>query len=144
MKNLLVILDSNEYIFSLGTDRDSFCEKLLEEIVIYPQKIFIRVPNLIIKEVRNNLTPEAFKEFMLFIKSLTNIDDDSLVPFELGAKYETKGLKPADSFIAAYTEWTGAEVLITENRHFLSLQSNLPFKILNAKDCLELIHSSIR
>jgi hypothetical protein len=50
------------------------------------------------------LTPETFREFTGFISSLTTIDEDFIVPFELGAKYESKGLKPPDAFIAAYVE----------------------------------------
>lgn len=102
----------------------------------------IRIPRLIIEEVSRNLTPEEFREFIEFITNLTTIDEDFVVPFELGAKYELDGLKPADVFIAAYTEWTGADILATENRHFLRHHSNLPFKILNAEDCLKLIQDS--
>lgn len=49
---------------------------------------------------------------------LDSNDEDIVVPFEIAFKYETKGLKPADAFIAAFTEWVGADVLVTENRHF--------------------------
>ena len=79
------------------------------------------------------------KDLLVSINTLTKIDEDTEVPFELGAKYETKGLKPADAFIAAYTEWVGADALVTENRHFLSLHSNLPFKVVTAETCLKLI-----
>ncbi len=102
----------------------------------------IRIPRLITEEVGRHLTPEEFREFIEFITNLTTIDEDFVVPFELGAKYELEGLKPADAFIAAYTEWTGADVLVTENRHFLRHHSNLPFKILNAEECLRFIQSS--
>lgn len=136
---MLLILDSNEYIFALGAVRDRVCEKLLEKILERSKDIFVRIPRLIIEEVRNNLTPEAFKEFMLFINKFSRIDEDIEVPFELGAKYEAKSLKPADSLIAAFVEWTGADVLVTENRHFLSRQSSLPFKVFNAETCLKII-----
>ncbi len=69
------------------------------------------------------------------------IDEDFFVPFELGVRYELEGLKPADAFIAAYVEWTGADALVTENRHFLKRHSNFPFKVLNAESCLKLIKS---
>ena len=116
-KNLLLILDSNEYIFSLGAVRDPSSEKLFEKIVESSDKITLRIPRLILDEVRHNLTPEAFKELVILLNSLTKIDEDFEVPFELGVKYEEKGFKSADAFIAAYAEWTGAEMLITENRH---------------------------
>lgn len=102
----------------------------------------IRIPRLIVEEVRCHLTPEEFKEFIELIINLTTIDEDFIVPFELGVRYELEGLKPADAFIAAFVQWTGADILVTENRHFLSLHSNLPFKVVNAEDCLKLIKSS--
>lgn len=136
---MLLILDSNEYIFALGSVRDPMCEKLLDVIAENADKVCIRVTRLVLAEVRNNLTPEAFKEFILFLNKTTLIDDDSAIPFELGAKYEAKGLKPADALIAAYTEWTGAEILVSENRHFLSRHRDLPFKVLPAEKCLNLI-----
>jgi predicted nucleic acid-binding protein len=136
---LLLILDSNEYIFALSTVRERASEKLLEKILTHPKDISLRIPRLIVEEVRNNLTPEAFKEFILLLNKYTKIDEDSEVPFELGAKYEAKGLKAADAFIAAYTEWTGAEALVTENRHFLSRHADLPFKVLTAEACLRFI-----
>jgi uncharacterized protein (DUF2164 family) len=140
-QNLLLILDSNIYIFALGAIREPSCEKLLEKIVI-SNAISLRIPRLIIDEVNNNLTPEAFKEFILFINGLTEIDEDNIIPFELGAKYESMGLKAADAFIGAYVEWTGADALVTENRHFLTRQGSLPFKIINAQNCLKFIKSS--
>lgn len=70
---------------------------------------------------------------------MTSIDEDFVVPFELGTKYEARGLKPADAFIAAYTEWVGADALVTENRHFLTRQTDLPFRVLTAEQCLKLL-----
>ncbi len=49
-----------------------------------------------------------------------------------------RNLSP-DAFIAAYTEWTGADILVTENRHFLSKQQDLRFKVLSAEKCLKLL-----
>ncbi len=99
----------------------------------------VHIPRTIFEEVKRNLTPEAFREFIIFINALTTIDEDIVVPFEIAARYEAGGLKPADAFIAAYTEWVGADVLVTENRHFLNHHSGLPFKVLNAAKCLKLI-----
>lgn len=48
-------------------------------------------------------------------------------------------MKSPDAFIAAYAEWIGADVLVTENRHFLTRQKDLPFKVLTAEKCLKLI-----
>lgn len=80
---MLVILDSNEYIFALGTIRKASCERLIEEVAQRTKDITVRITRLIIEEVRNNLTPEAFKEFMILISKLTVIDEEFLVPFKV-------------------------------------------------------------
>lgn len=134
---MLFILDSNEYIFALGAVRDLDSEKILKKIAQRPEDISVRIPRLIVEEVRNNLTPEAYKDFIMLINTLTKIDEDIEVPFELGVKYELLGLKPADAFIAAYTEWVGADALVTENRHFLSRRKDLPFRVMTAQTCLK-------
>ncbi|MCL4492179.1 MAG: hypothetical protein M1510_09815, partial [Nitrospirae bacterium] len=64
----------------------------------------ISVPRLIMEEVQRNLSPAEFSEFVDFIENLAVIDEDFVVPFELGSKYELHRLKPADAFIAAYVE----------------------------------------
>jgi predicted nucleic acid-binding protein len=135
---LLFVIDSNEYIFAFGPSANrsrDFLEKLLDNA----PKHTIRVPRTIFKEVQRNLSPEAFQEFHAFIHALTLIDEDLVVPFEVVFKYENRGLKPADAFIAAYTEWTGADALVTENRHFLTHQHDLPFNILTAEKGLKLL-----
>lgn len=104
----------------------------------------LRIPRRIVEEVRSHLSPEDFVKFIRVINTLTIIDEDFVVPFEIAVKYEMEGLKPADAFIAAYTEWVGADVLVTENRYFLSKNPNLPFKVLNAEDYLKFITASLQ
>lgn len=137
-----LILDTNVYIFGFGLAKDTACEELLLIIAESSSLYILRISRSIVKEVGHNLSLEDFQNFIRFITILTKIDEDFLVPFELGAKYEAKGLKPADALIAAYTEWTGADVLISENRHFLSRQTDLPFKVLTAHDTLKFIKTS--
>ena len=139
---MLLILDANEYILAFSPAAEEHSKSLLDIIVERHPLIPIRISRLIINEVRANLTPDVFSNFIGLILDITTIDEDFLVPFELGAKYEAKGLKSADALIAAYTEWTGADVLVTENRHFLSRQTDLPFKVLTAHDTLKFIKTS--
>ena len=134
-----LVLDSNEYIFAFGSTQRPACSVLIDTILSTHPNYSLRIPRLIVEEVGRHLTPEAFKEFMGLINSLTAIDENFVVPFELGARYEARGLKPADAFIAAYVEWTGAEVLVSENRHFLRHTSSLSFQILNADNCIKLL-----
>lgn len=139
---MLLVLDANVYIFGFGLVKDTACEELLSIIAESSSLYILRISRSIIKEVGHNLSLEDFQNFIRFITALTKIDEDFLIPFELGAKYEAKGLKPADALIAAYTEWTNADVLVTENRHFLSRQTDLPFKVLTAQHSLKFIKTS--
>ncbi len=134
-----LVVDANEYIFALGLFRKQSCESLLNLLIDNFPSHSISICRIIVEEVRANLTPKEFHNFVKFINVFTTIDEDFLVPFELGSKYEIKGLKEADALIAAYTEWVGADVLVTENRHFLSHHGGLPFKVLTAENCLRLI-----
>jgi len=136
---LRLVLDANVYIFGLGSRREPACVHLLESLPTRGSGVSLRIPRLIVREVHRNLTPEAFHEFLRFLMLWTAIDEDEVVPFELGVKYERKGLKPADAFIAAYTEWVGAELLVSENRHFLSRHADLPFRVLPAEQAIRLI-----
>ncbi len=136
---MLLVLDTNIYLFAFATSKKPSCTTLINLLTSNPSKYKLRIPRTIVEEARRNLIPEVFREFFEFISELITIDEDMFVPFELGVKYEIKGLKPADAFIAAYAEWVGADALVTENRHFLNRHSDLPFKILNASKCLKLI-----
>ena len=133
-----LILDANEYIFALGLFKKESCETLLKTIInTFPTHTFCTC-RTIVEEVRANLTPQEFQDFIKLINIFSTVDEDILIPFQIGAKYESMGLKPADAFIAAYTEWSGADALVTENRHFLS-RHDLPFKVLNAEICLKIL-----
>ena len=99
---MLLIIDSNEYILAFGPSKESISRSLLDILVEEFPAHTLRISRLTIEEVRRHLTPETFQEFISFISAITTIDEDYLVPFELGAKYESKGLKPADALIAAY------------------------------------------
>ena len=136
---MLLVLDTNEYLLAVGPSPKLSSERLLDRLIGQSPSHRIRIPRLIIDEIRRNLPPETFRELLTAIRLTTSIDEDFVVPFELGTKYEARGLKPADAFIAACTEWTGADVLVTENRHFLGRRTDLSFKVLTAEQCLKVL-----
>lgn len=121
--NLLLVLDSNEYLSAVGLTRKPPCERLLDVLIERYPTHRIRIPRLIVNEVRRHLSPQVFKEWLTSLLAV--------------AIYETQGLKPADAFIAAYTEWVGAELLVSENRHFLTRHADLPFHVLTAEQTLK-------
>lgn len=133
------VCDSNVYVFAFGIAKYPACTSLLTILLRHSHTHQIRVCRTIVEEVRDHLTNQEFREFIGFVNALTTIDEDFFVPFELGSKYEWQGLKPADAFIAAYTEWVGADALISENRHFLSRHAHLPFRVMTAHAFLQLI-----
>ena len=130
------VLDTNEFVAALGVVKNPASEILFSTLVESSPKHTLHIPRTIINEVKRNIHPRIFAEFARIIHPIASIDEDIEVPFELGAKYESMGLKPADAFIAAYAEWTGADALVTENRHFVSRQKDLPFNVLTAESCL--------
>jgi len=136
---LQFVIDANEYIFGLGPSKRESSESLLKLVARIPSRYSFRICRTIVQEVRDNLSTQDFQTFIKLISIVATIDEDLLVPFELGAKYEAEGLKAADAFIAAYTEWTGADAIVTENRHFLSRHDDLPFKVLTAEACLKFL-----
>lgn len=136
---MVLVLDANEYIFAFGLQKDLNCERLINELRDKPPAHKIRIVRLIVDEVRANIPTDAFKKFIAYLNKRTTIDEGFFVPFELGAKYEARGLKSADAFIAAYAEWVKADVLVSENRHFLSRQKAIPFKVRSAKQSLRLL-----
>jgi hypothetical protein len=130
---LRLVLDSNEFIFALGVPSKATCRKLLERLVDVAPLQSVWIPRTVAREVIRHLAPAASREFFRIMQLLGQVDEDAIVPFELGSKYEVWGLKPADAFIAAYVEWVGAEVLVTENRHFLTRHADLPFRVRTAE-----------
>lgn len=141
---MLLVIDSNVYIFGFGFVKVPACNDLILALLEKYNLHTLRIPRRIVEEVHSHLSPEDFIKFIKVINTLTTIDEDFVVPFEIAVKYEVKGFKPADAFIAAYTEWVGADALVTENRHFLSRNPNLPFKVLNADNCLKFITASFQ
>jgi len=82
---------------------------------------------------------KLFKECITTINILTTIDENFIVPDTISFKYKSMGLKPADAFSAAYTELVKANILVSENRHFLARHGSLPFKVLTAAKTLRLL-----
>ena len=54
---MLVVLDANEYIFGLGSRREQACKQLLDVLVRRTSAVTVRLPRLIVNEVRRTLSP---------------------------------------------------------------------------------------
>lgn len=134
---MLLVLDSNEFLFALGLFPKPACQRLIKQLIQRRPRDTVRIPRTVVREVLRHLAPAGAREFFRIMDALGQIDENYVVPFELGNRYELLGLKPADAFIAAYAEWVGAEALISENRHFLTRHADLPFRVLTAQAFLD-------
>jgi len=139
---LHLVLDSNEYILVFGRERKPSCEKLLDQLTVYPEKYFLSICRPILDEVGRHVLPRQLGEVYGFLNSLEiEIDERWLVPFEYAERYVQKGLKSGDAFIAGYAEWVGADCLISENRADIISQAGLfPFKVFTAEQFLKKHH----
>ena len=136
------VIDANEFIIAFGVVEITPSKQLLRHFSEHPSTVNIFICRSIVNEVQRNLIALYLKQFYEFLSSMVSVDEDYLVPFELGAKYEGLGLKPGDAFITAYAEHVKANLLVSENRHFLSRRSDLPFRVVTAIECLKQLKGS--
>ena len=132
-----LVIDTNEFVAAFGPSKISSCATLLNLLLEPSCNHSLHLPRTIIDEIRRNLSPRTFSALIKILHLKASVDEDIFVPFELGSKYEEMGLKSADAFIAAYTEWVNAHALISENRHFLTRQTELPFQVMTAQAFLD-------
>lgn len=139
---MLLVLDSNEYLFAFGAVKAPASEELLDFLVEHFPRHHVRIVRTIVEEVSSKLTLEQIKEFYAFLNLFTDIDEKWVIPFDVAEKY-LSFFKKGDAAIAAYTEFVGAHALVTENRrHFHRHKETLPFEIWDAATCLQELKKS--
>ena len=130
---MLICIDSNLFILgTTGIDADAAAV-----MDILPE-LNVAVPRMVIVETVRNLAPIGMdKQFFATIRRSPRFRIvDAPVPRELIEKYVALGLPAkADALIGAFTEWVGAQYLISDNRHFLSLTTDA-FEVLRPGDFL--------
>ena len=133
-----LVLDSNEYILVFGSERDPASEKLLTQITLKADKYSLSICRPILDEVSRHLLPRQLSDVYAFLNAIAiPIDERWVVPFEFVERYIERGLKRGDAFIAGYTEWVGADCLISENRADIVSQAKLfPFQVFTAEQFL--------
>ncbi len=147
-KGMRLILDANEYIF--GMDESSqkhhsrrVLQKIDELLEGIPEFILF-IPEIIRSEVQRNMPRTYLDEFYRFMSSneriiYSRIDD---VPEALIDKYHTElGLKSEDALIAAFAEWQGVHLIISDNRHFYEELKVEQFVTCSAEEFLRLLTS---
>ena len=142
----IVVLDSNEYIFGIARV-DPNCEALLHRLseVNWRDKVQVVTPRIVEREVVRNLQaidPLAPKLFysILANRPWTGVTYEDPAG-ELIGKYLDLGLAEEDAIIAAVVEWSGAGVLVSENRHFLEELETEAFEVVDAAEFLEMLQT---
>ena len=134
-----LVLDANEFVFGLGSSRKPVCERLLDLVASRQTRFQISVCRPILSEIERHLLPIQVRELHLLLRALgIEIHETWAVPFETVERYVTRGLKRGDAFVAGFTEWIGADALISENRKDIVSHPHLfPFKVYTAETFLQ-------
>ena len=131
MPILTILLDSNEYIFGLGGIRKD-SKDLLQVLASFR----VKLPRFILDELHANIGETKLKALYRLIRETKIEVVEEKVPLSLVKKYQ-KEIHPEDAVIAAYCEFLQADVLISENRHFLIGFQPKSFGVLSAEEFLQ-------
>ncbi|MDH7486728.1 MAG: type II toxin-antitoxin system VapC family toxin [Anaerolineae bacterium] len=130
---MLICIDSNLFILgTIGIDADAAA------VMDMLPELDVVVPRMVIVETVRNLAPIGMdKQFFATIGRSSRFRIvDAPIPAELVEKYIALGPPAkADALIGAFTEWVGAQYLISDNRHFLRLTTDA-FEVLQPGDFL--------
>src|SRR3989338_5117715 len=130
------VIDSNEIILRLTTENTSSAIFIIKLNELKDKYEFIISDDIYQEVMRNipNYTKEKFSKLLEF-KIITI--NDFLTDVELFQKYKNLGFKKGDIAIASFADKENADILISENRHFLKWLQTRKFKILNAEQFLK-------
>ena len=130
------VIDSNEIILGLTTENTSSAIFIIKLNELKEKYEFIISDDIYQEVMRNipNYTKEKFSKLLEF-KIITI--NDFLTDVELFQKYKNLGFKKGDIAIASFADKENADILISENRHFLKWLQTRKFKILNAEQFLK-------
>ncbi|MBS3113569.1 type II toxin-antitoxin system VapC family toxin [Candidatus Woesearchaeota archaeon] len=130
------VIDSNEIILGLTTENTSSAIFIIKLNELKDKYEFIISDDIYQEVMRNipNYTKEKFSKLLEF-KIITI--NDFLTDVELFQKYKNLGFKKGDIAIASFADKENADILISENRHFLKWLQTRKFKILNAEQFLK-------
>ena len=130
------VIDSNEIILGLTTENTSSAIFIIKLNELKDKYEFIVSDDIYQEVMRNipNYTKEKFSKLLEF-KIITI--NDFLTDVELFQKYKNLGFKKGDIAIASFADKENADILISENRHFLKWLQTRKFKILNAEQFLK-------
>ena len=141
IRESLVALDTNEYLFALRRDvAYPFCESLVFD---YIHALNLYVPAEIQLELRRNLTDYEVRDILEVLRrpqavvfDYTPADDEAV------SRWQARGAKKGDAVISALLERSRVAYFVSENRHFLREISGLPFQVVSSEEAIRLLDSS--
>lgn len=131
MPTLIIILDSNEYIYGLTETKEASID-LLELLSDFT----VKIPRIILDELHQNLRADDLKNLYRLIKEADLETVERKTPSSIVDKY-SKHLPYEDAVIASYCEYLNVDILVSENRHFLVNFHSRAFRVLSASAFLK-------
>lgn len=130
------VIDSNEIILGLTTENTSSAIFIIKLNELKDKYEFI-ISDDIYQEVMRNVPSCTKEKFSKLLKFKIITINDFLADVELFQKYRNLGFKKGDIAIASFADKENADILISENRHFLRWLQTRKFKILNVEQFLK-------
>ncbi|MGB3496291.1 MAG: type II toxin-antitoxin system VapC family toxin [Elainellaceae cyanobacterium] len=127
-----VAIDTNEFIFALRDKPPHPFSKIL--VFSKLPELNLYMPFQVLAELQRNLIAQDMRRIFLLLRQAKSIQWDYTLPdAKVVAKWKSRGAKKGDAVITASLEIAGVQYLISENRHFLSEISDLPFQVLSSE-----------
>jgi hypothetical protein len=140
-KDILLVLDSNEYIFGLSEMKDASVKLL--DVLPFVEGLKIVVPSTVLDEATRNLSyihsilVTRFNDLIYGYEKFSVVSDEGL-PESLVKEYQRLGLpSEADARIGAFAEWVKADFLVSENQHFLKELKTTAYQVIDAAEALQ-------
>jgi len=129
-------LDTNEFVLALRESPvSSSCGVLVFEKL---SQLKVYIPLQVIIELNRNLSNlEVSRVFAALSRAKALRIDYAKPPQSLIDKWLFRGAKKGDAVIVADLEMARINYLISENRHFISELTDLPFTVLSSREVLD-------
>jgi hypothetical protein len=138
-KDILLVLDSNEYIFGLSEMKDTSVKLL--DVLPFVEGLKIVVPSTVLDEATRNLSyihsilVTRFNDLIYGYEKFSVVSDEGLPDVK---EYQRLGLpSEADARIGAFAEWVKADFLVSENQHFLKELKTTAYQVIDAAEALQ-------
>jgi len=134
MSAMQISLDTNIWIFGLLW-KDEFCQKILLNLTQFQ----VLIPDQVRAELERNLSERDLKRFYQLVVQFENLRIDfEMIPRSYIESFLKKGLVKGDAEIAAFCEWRKIDILVSDNRDFLTrLLYDKSFRVLSPKTFCE-------